>query len=75
MTMPEIFERIYKGSMPRLYEMPGIERDVYYESYLETYISRDFKDLTQVADELSFLPMNYRFLGLSGLLPSEPQLM
>ncbi len=60
MTMPEIFERIYKGSMPRLYEMPQTDRDGYYESYLETYISRDIKDLTQVADELSF----FRFVGI-----------
>jgi uncharacterized protein len=60
MTMPEIFQRIHKGSMPRLYEMPQTERDGYYESYLETYISRDIKDLTQVADELSF----FRFIGI-----------
>jgi predicted AAA+ superfamily ATPase len=60
MTMPEIFERIYRGSMPRLYEMPQTERDGFYESYLETYISRDIKDLTQVADELSF----FRFIGI-----------
>lgn len=60
MTMPEIFERIFKGSMPRLYEMPKTDRDVYYESYMETYISRDIKDLTQVADELSF----FKFVGI-----------
>lgn len=60
MTMPEIFERIFKGSMPRLYEMPKTKRGDYFESYLETYISRDIKDLTQVADELSF----FRFVGI-----------
>ena len=60
MTMPEIFERIYKGSMPRLYEMPQTERDGYFESYLETYISRDIKYLTQVAVELSF----FRFIRI-----------
>ncbi|MEG1205888.1 MAG: ATP-binding protein [Oscillospiraceae bacterium] len=55
MTLPEIFERIYTGSMPRLYENPNVNREEYYESYLETYISRDIKDLTQVADEQTFL--------------------
>ncbi|MCD7982335.1 MAG: ATP-binding protein [Clostridiales bacterium] len=55
MSLPEIYERIYRGSMPRLYENPEVDRDQYYESYLETYISRDIKDLTQVADETSFL--------------------
>ena len=54
MTLPEIYERIYRGSMPRLYENPDVDRAQYYESYLETYISRDIKDLSQVADETAF---------------------
>lgn len=55
MSLPEVFQRIYTGSMPRLYENPNVNQEEYYESYLETYISRDIKDLTQVADEQSFL--------------------
>ena len=55
MSLMEIFSRIYKGSMPRLYENEAVDQEQYYESYLETYISRDIRDLTQVADELSFL--------------------
>ena len=51
---------IFKGSMPRLYENSTVDRDEYLESYLETYISRDIKDLSQVADELSFL----NFVGI-----------
>jgi predicted AAA+ superfamily ATPase len=51
----EMYNRIFKGSFPRLYENPNVDRKQFYESYLETYISRDVKDLTQVADELSFL--------------------
>jgi len=55
MNLRQVFDRIFKGSMPRLYEVPTTGRSEYYESYLETYISRDIKDLLQVADELSFL--------------------
>lgn len=55
MNISEIFARIFKGSMPRLYENEAVDRAQYYESYLETYISRDIKDLTQVADETAFL--------------------
>ncbi len=54
-TLNRIYGRIFKGSMPRLYEMESIDPAGYYESYLETYISRDIRDLTQVADETSFL--------------------
>jgi len=55
LTLLDVYERIFKGSFPRLYENPGVDRKYYYESYLESYISRDVKDLTQVANELSFL--------------------
>ncbi len=60
MSLPEIFERIFRGSMPRLYENPGVDREQFFESYLSTYIERDIRDLTQVADELSF----FRFVTI-----------
>ena len=60
MNIRQVFERIFKGAMPRLYEMVNVNRDEYYESYLETYISRDIKDLAQVGDELAFL----NFIGI-----------
>ena len=55
MTLSEIFGRIFRGSMPRLYENPDVDQAQYYESYIETYLSRDIKDLSQVADETAFL--------------------
>lgn len=55
MKLLELYERIFKGSMPRLYENESVDKEQYYESYLETYISRDIKDLSQVADETAFL--------------------
>lgn len=55
MNISQIYSRIFKGAMPRLYENEEVNREQYYESYLETYISRDIKDLSQVADEMAFL--------------------
>lgn len=60
MDINQVYARIFKGSMPRLYENENVDRELYYESYLETYISRDIKDLSQVADELAFL--NFMFV-------------
>lgn len=60
MSLTEVFSRIFKGSMPRLYENPNVDREQYFESYLATYIERDIRDLTQVADELSF----FRFVSI-----------
>lgn len=55
MDAGDIFHRIYKGSMPRLYENPSVDQEQYFESYIETYITRDIKELTKVTDELQFL--------------------
>lgn len=55
MTISDVYSRIFKGSMPRLYENEAVDLEQYYESYLETYISRDIKELSQVGDEMAFL--------------------
>ena len=55
MTVTEVFERIFKGSMPRLYELEDVNRGLYFESYLDTYLSRDIRDLGQVADETAYM--------------------
>lgn len=55
MTVSDVFERIYKGSMPRLYEVDNVNYETYFESYLDTYISRDIRDLDQVANETDFI--------------------
>lgn len=61
MTLPEVFKRIHRGGMPRLYEEPDINISEYFSSYVQTYLSRDIRELTQVADELAF----YRFLCIA----------
>lgn len=53
-SLSNVYKRIFKGSMPSLYETEqNIEQ--YYASYVETYLQRDVKDLTQVADSLAFM--------------------
>ena len=55
MTVTEVFERIFTGSMPRLYEVENVNRELYFESYLDTYLTRDIRDLEQVADETAYM--------------------
>ncbi len=54
MSLNEIYERIFRGSMPELIANTVIDWETYYRSYVETYLKRDIKDLTQVADEMQF---------------------
>lgn len=55
MGLTEVFERIHRGSMPRLYENEAVDSDIYFESYIDTYLSRDICDLKQVGDLVIFL--------------------
>lgn len=55
MGVNEVFERIFRGSMPRLYEVENVNRELYFESYLDTYLTRDIRDLEQVADETAYM--------------------
>lgn len=55
MGVPDIFDRIHKGSMPRLYEIDGVNQEIFFESYIDTYLSRDIRDLKQVGDLTTFL--------------------
>ena len=50
-----IWDIIWRGSYPELYEKPEYPRDMYYSDYLKTYIERDVRDLARVGDELQFL--------------------
>ena len=52
--IPEIYDRIWKGSMPGLVSGKFSDRDVFYSSYLQTYIDRDVKEQVQLADPLLF---------------------
>lgn len=75
-TSIEVFTRIWRGSMPRLWERDDVDPATYFESYIQTYLSRDIRQLTQVADEGSFLrftqivaartagPVNYQELAI-----------
>ena len=55
-SLAEVFAAIQQGSLPALLageDRPDVEQ--YYSSYVQTYLQRDIKDLSQVGDELAFL--------------------
>jgi hypothetical protein len=61
----ELFERIWRGSLPAManlfYKKSAdileeiVDRDIFYSSYLQTYLQRDVRALTNVGDEMAFL--------------------
>ena len=53
-TTPELFERIWKGSMPGIISGEYPDRNMYYSSYLSTYVERDVRDISGTVDALKF---------------------
>ncbi len=50
-----VYEKIWRGSFPELHRNPDLSWDKFYSAYIQTYIQRDIRDLSQVADEQAFL--------------------
>lgn len=51
----DIYERIYQGSMPAVISGTNTNSQIFYSSYLSTYIERDVKQLSDAIDSLKFL--------------------
>lgn len=54
-TAPEVFNRLFLGGMPALVSKKYKERNIFYSSYINTYLERDVKDLSGSIDSLKFL--------------------
>jgi len=50
-----IFHRIWKGSFPAIFLGKDKDWGMFYDSYLQTYIERDVKQIVKVSNELLFL--------------------
>lgn len=55
LPLPELYRRIWRGGYPALTRDPGLDRDLYFSSYVQTYLQRDIRDLARVGDETAFL--------------------
>ena len=49
-----VFRQIWLGSFPRLVAQGAKTRDMFYRSYIQTYIQRDVQDVLKVSDQLAF---------------------
>lgn len=50
----ETFRQIWLGSFPRLNDQGPKARDLFYRSYIQTYIQRDVQDVLKISDQLAF---------------------
>lgn len=58
LTLPGLFRRIWQGSFPKPAASPEMDHDLFYGSYISTYLERDVRLSGNIGD----LPRFYRFL-------------
>ncbi|MBL7649283.1 MAG: ATP-binding protein [Candidatus Hydrogenedentes bacterium] len=55
LTLSALYQLIWRGSYPAVALNPAMEKELFYRSYLQSYLQRDVRDLAQVGDEMAFL--------------------
>ena len=68
MRIPEIWKRIHRGCLPELALNADFDWADFYADYIKTYIERDVRRLTQVADEDKFYTFITVCAAISGQL-------
>ena len=66
-TVPKIWEIIHRGCFPELVTNPDFSWQTFYADYVKTYIERDVRKLTKVADEDSF----YKFMTVCAAMTGQ----
>jgi len=51
----DLYRTIWRGSFPRIALEDDLDRDLFYGSYLQTYLQRDVRALASVGDEMAFM--------------------
>ncbi|MGM0520425.1 MAG: ATP-binding protein [Campylobacterota bacterium] len=51
----EVYEHILDGGYPEILELEGLSKDLWFTSYIATYIERDARDLANIRDIDSFI--------------------
>jgi predicted AAA+ superfamily ATPase len=62
-SLLELYRRIWLGSFPRLIVQGGENREIFYRSYLQTYLERDVRGDLGVGSEIKF----YNFIRASAV--------
>ncbi len=57
-NLMDVYKRIWTGSFPQIALQTGTDRDLFYSSYVQTYIQRDVREITNINNETGF----YNFL-------------
>jgi predicted AAA+ superfamily ATPase len=74
LSLKELYLMIWRGSFPALALHEEADRDLFYNSYVQTYLQRDIRDLARVGDEMAFLRFLRAAAARSGHLLNHAEL-
>lgn len=55
LTLHELYALIWRGSFPAMALNHDMDKNLFYSSYVQTYLQRDLRDLRRVGDEAAFV--------------------
>lgn len=55
LDLHSLYQRIWRGSFPVVASDSNVDWNIFYNSYLQTYLQRDIRDLARVGSETSFV--------------------
>jgi len=55
LSLKELYRLIWRGMLPAIALNDAVDRDLFYSSYVQTYLQRDVRNLARVGDEMAFL--------------------
>lgn len=64
----DVWEMIHRGSMPELCENPDFDWQLFYSAYVQTYIERDVRALSEVGDTVKFTQFMTAAAAMTGQL-------
>jgi predicted AAA+ superfamily ATPase len=67
MGLEELYKKIWRGSYPRVITEPNISTDLFYSSYIQTYLQRDIKEIIKIRSEKTF----YNFIRVIAARTSQ----
>ena len=65
---PDVWQAIHRGAFPELHADPGVNWHSFYNSYINTYIERDVKQIENIGDEIKFYQLMQFIAANSGKL-------
>ncbi len=74
LQLRELYRIIWRGSFPAMALSETMDRNLFYSSYVQTYLQRDIRDLAQVGDEMTFLRFLRAAAARSGQLLNMAEL-